>query len=416
MLATSTLAQGQNCAWTNDDDFILATTTDANAAAAMAEPGSGTEYVAGISTDGVTGHWVVRKRQSGTWSTVDDFIYSIGLFSHAESIARDSNGRIIVAGGANALNNAGHWLVRRSANGGTSWSTVDDFADPTTPASWANAATTVGNSVMVGGVHNESPQNWSHWIVRQSSNQAQTWTTISDVPGIMYGDSVLAMDTEPSGAVWAAGYNYDGTGYRWQVRRRSATGTTWTLVDDQSGGYAMWAATVVAPSNNTAYVAGYSWPSMSSAATWIVRKTTNGGQSWTVVDSFTNGTGNSCAARGATYSSQEHAIYIVGNCTSSASAGYHWVTRRSDNGGSTWTTDDDYQMVSGFESYPTGASATQASHIYVAGTATDSSHHKHWITRRRACNGNGNGNGGGGAALLNGNSITGHAFGRGRGN
>jgi hypothetical protein len=290
---------------------------------------------------------------------------------------------VYVVGGANNLSNGGHWLVRRSTNGGNSWSTVDDFSDPTVPASSALAITTDGSNMLVGGWHNESPQNWYHWIVRKSGSSGTSWNTQSDISAIMYSAGVTALDTDPSGNIYAIGYDYDGTGYHWQVRKRASNGTTWTIVDDQPPStYAFFPVAIVAPATNAIYVAGYQQTSTSSAAVWTVRKTTNGGTSWSTIDTFNNSSTGACAARGIAWNSQDSSVYVSGRCATST--GYHWIVRRTANGGTTWTVDDDYQLHSGTASYPNGISATGGGHVYATGMGNDGSH-AHWITRRREC-------------------------------
>src|SRR5690349_18965566 len=69
------------------------------------------------------------------WRTVDDFALA-GADAEAHGVAIDSAGRIYVVGIAN-----GHAIVRYSADGGTTWSTRDDFVYPSESRSLFNAIT-----------------------------------------------------------------------------------------------------------------------------------------------------------------------------------------------------------------------------------------------------------------------------------
>src|SRR5439155_17629554 len=64
-------------------------------------------------------YWYVRRSLDGgaTWSTVD--AYAGG---QAKGIGADAPGNIYAVGA-----NGSHWIVRKSTNGGASWATVDDF-------------------------------------------------------------------------------------------------------------------------------------------------------------------------------------------------------------------------------------------------------------------------------------------------
>jgi hypothetical protein len=62
---------------------------------------------------GADQQWYVRRSLNGgvTWSTVDTY-----LGGSARGIGADGAGNVYVVG-----SNAGHWIVRRSNNGGGSW-------------------------------------------------------------------------------------------------------------------------------------------------------------------------------------------------------------------------------------------------------------------------------------------------------
>jgi hypothetical protein len=94
--------------------------------------------------------WYVRASSDGglTWSTVDQYQYSPGQWAWATGFAADSSGNIYVVGAAHSVTVVGsgkkattqtilHRLVRRSSDGGQSWTVVDDVTN-TPAASGAN--------------------------------------------------------------------------------------------------------------------------------------------------------------------------------------------------------------------------------------------------------------------------------------
>jgi len=97
--------------------------------------------------------------------------------------------------------NGGHWLVRQSANGGTAGPRSTTSA--TERGRERGTAVTATATTAVGGWHNESPQNWYHWVTRGSTSQGSNWAISTDVGPNAYSAGVTALDTDPSGAIYA---------------------------------------------------------------------------------------------------------------------------------------------------------------------------------------------------------------------
>src|SRR6185503_6180660 len=84
-----------------------------------------------VGDDFESGTWLVRRSLDGglTWQTVDLFP------GEARAVTTDTDGNVYVAGqnvGANVYlpgNNGRSWIIRKSTDGGASWSTVDTFAN-----------------------------------------------------------------------------------------------------------------------------------------------------------------------------------------------------------------------------------------------------------------------------------------------
>ncbi len=108
---------------------------------------------------GVTSaHWIVRKSINGgsSWTTVDDYQISADNSTQARCIATDANGNLLVAGSA-----AGKWILRKSTGGTGAWTTMDVFqngSSVTTPN--AIAGDLFGN-VFVGG------NDGSNWLIKK---------------------------------------------------------------------------------------------------------------------------------------------------------------------------------------------------------------------------------------------------------
>jgi hypothetical protein len=115
------------------------------------------------------GHWLVRKSANGgaSWATVDDTqTFSTGDQA-ALGFGADSNGNLYVAGWASASKTAGpyHWIVRKNPGGTGAWATADNFADVSSAEAHGISADTIGN-VFVGG-QGSPATDAVHWLVRK---------------------------------------------------------------------------------------------------------------------------------------------------------------------------------------------------------------------------------------------------------
>lgn len=132
----------------------------------------GNVYAAGVvnvaQPDG-SGRWhgQVRKSSNGgtNWTTVDDLAPSL-TSCLVNAVITDPLGRVFVVGHVDY-----HWIVRRSDDAGASWTTSDEFAvELTFPSNRATsaAADSAGNIYVVGrGVQPDAPSNRGVWVVRK---------------------------------------------------------------------------------------------------------------------------------------------------------------------------------------------------------------------------------------------------------
>jgi hypothetical protein len=139
-------------------------------------------FVAGMTTvtikNQTSSAWLVRRSTDGgaTWSTVDTFQLTGTKSSVAMGIGADAAGNLYVVGSGHAVNKgitSNHWIVRKSTNGGNSWVTVDDYQLVADNSSQARciAADTNGNLVVAGS-------GAGKWIVRKNAGGTGAWTTV----------------------------------------------------------------------------------------------------------------------------------------------------------------------------------------------------------------------------------------------
>jgi hypothetical protein len=240
--------------WTTVDSFTLG---GAQAMpTALATDLAGNLYVVGTANSAapVTNYTVVRKGiplSDGTmaWSTVDKIPVSsfvIGSTAGSSLLVCHPSAGIFIAGHSfvSAGKNAGQvsqWVVRRSANGGLSWATVDAYQLDATQAAAAGAVglDAIGNLYAVGGASQQikGNQNVLHWIVRKSTNGGASWLTVDDFQA---GSSASNFAADSAGnlfvidSVGTTRKNAGGTG-GWVTVANRTSGSTKALLGDSLG-------------------------------------------------------------------------------------------------------------------------------------------------------------------------------------
>jgi hypothetical protein len=132
---------------------------------------TGNIWVAGYATDASSKtHFIVRKWNGASWSTVDDYQLVAGYNAQANSVTADASGNIYVAGSANDALGLSHAIIRKW--NGQYWSTINNY---------------VGTG--------ELP----------TAEQAATYGIFAD---------------RVSGKVYSTGYLYDGWGYSLVVEKQ----------------------------------------------------------------------------------------------------------------------------------------------------------------------------------------------------
>jgi hypothetical protein len=104
------------------------------------------------TTTTVSGALIRRSTNGGaTWSDVD---FAVNFSLTPTSISVDTFGRVFVAG--SLLGTPQTWLVRGSTDGGTTWVTTDSFlpADTTRALAWGVATDALGNVCVIGETGN----------------------------------------------------------------------------------------------------------------------------------------------------------------------------------------------------------------------------------------------------------------------
>jgi hypothetical protein len=381
--------------WQTVLDYQLAAGKESDGSGIVADA-FGNVFSGGIGADAAgTNHGIVLKTDTtqANWYFSDDtnpsapqdqsVIWNMGL---------DANNNVYSIGQLTP-NNTGttYWYVRKSSDSGTTWSTVDQslygggrFMDAT-----GFAADDTGNIYVVGwgqdqtvvgsGKHTTT-QTTIHWLVRKSTDGGQSWNLVDDVTGTSGANGAGFV---PGAGVFVAGGRFAGSGNSSWLVRRSPNGEpgTWSTVD---GPFALGAARGVAgDSQGNVYVSGSMFVTTQAATkrtpaqgyyAWVTRKSRDGGNTWSTMDTFTytqntGGYGPVGSGRNATGN-----VVVVGESSG------HWIVRTPDLSGA-WHTIDDFQLAPGYRASAGGVATDAAGSLLVTGSANDYTG-THWIVRR----------------------------------
>ncbi|MFA6301771.1 MAG: hypothetical protein WC627_01385 [Legionella sp.] len=368
-----------SCTGTVLDNFYLKPAASARATSSMVDL-NGTLFVAGSAyTASNNDHWVVRKSTDGglTWTTVDDYQLVAGANTTTDiepAIGKDTNGNLYVAGIGFDASRVPHWIVRKSSNQGATWTTVDNFVTNGSVTIATGVTADANGNVYVSG-YGSTKSTGYHWFVRKSSNQGTSWTTVDDFQfssGVVAEPSAITADN--NGVLYASG----SANNRWVVRKSNDNGATWTTVDNYQGtGGLSVSRAIVADANNNIYSAGISNTSKQGESIWTVRKSTDAGVTWQTVDSYQLAAGKLSQASALNIDANG-VIYVTGYGQNGN--GYNWVTRMSTDNGATWSTIDVYQLKAKVLAMAQTVWTDVGGHVYIGGKASS-----RWIVRKLSC-------------------------------
>jgi hypothetical protein len=335
--------------------------------------------------DGVTATLMIHvDAPSQDWQTVDDFVLGSGNAA-ANGVATDSAGGVYVVGTA-----SGHGIVRYSPDGGSTWITRDDFVYGSSTNNLFNAVIVDNQgTVFVGGGSGGYGGNGNgHWIVRRSADQGLTWETVDDywrgaIPPEQPGTNgiVYSLCSDGHGRVYGAGpliRTYCPCYNAWWVRGSSIGGTNWDTKLVHFSGYGGIRSATCA--GQDVYVTG-STDGEGDADLGLILRSSDHGASWTPAFARLHDYHDALTADSAGN------LYSTGNSVTSTSI--VWLARQSTPGGTNWITLDSssYEpslnglpVPGGYYLYPTSIAVDAAGNVCVGGTTYNSK--QNWFTRQ----------------------------------
>ena len=390
--------------WQTVFDYQLAP-SKSSIGAGLATDTAGNVFAGGTAQDATgTGHGLIFKTDATefNWSLSDD-----NNPSRTQDISQfidpgfDSYGNLYSFGSLVPKSSlSGSWLLRKSTDRGASWSTVSVFQyiSGTDSRGYAFAADTSGSIYTVGYGSTPSARHSPgalHWLVRKSTDGGLTWALADDFltsakGGFPQWGIPLKAHFAAGIGLFVVGQASTGpTGYPliWTVRRTLDGGTTWSTVDLNSAAGSAYTASangVSSDSQGNVYVVGRIDVSQTvknksyNTGQWVVRKSSDGGNTWANVDAISAGIGSVSSAYAVGRDAAGN-IVVAGEYPDAAGIA-HWIVRRPNAFGN-WQTVDDFQLAPGYGARPGGVGTDAAGNLLISGSADDVNG-THWIVRR----------------------------------
>jgi hypothetical protein len=338
---------------------------------------SGSIYAVG---DHYPNQWVLGSSDSGsTWSLLDDFAppgWYVESSTFGGGIALDSTGILYVAGRLhdNEFVAPDHCYVWRSLDGGATWNTVDDYVmrTATIGGDEVSIAVDAAGDVYVSAYdfYKTSTLNYD-WIIRKGIG-GTSFSVVDFLPNSVPNHVFV----HPTAGIFVVGRTIftvrSSTTSAWLVRRSTDGGATWSNVDTipfSSSSFYSAACGISADRAGNLYVVGSGREKSTSAERWLVRRSTDGGNSWTTVDSYQLAAGQHSYARCVGTDAVGN-VFVAGqgNLSDRTSVTGCWVLRKSVGGTESWETVDVFQN-GGLGATANAIAADPFGNVFVSGSS-----------------------------------------------
>ena len=322
-----------------------------------------------------------------SWTTVDSFQFEAGRETIARGVGAGPDGSVFVTGYISGFDGSGHrWLTRRSLDGGDSWSTVDEYQKaPDEHTLGKDVFASAAERIFVVG-EGVSADHRSHWTVRVTEDGGESWDIAEEYGGAAFSTDANGGVAAEGDRLFVAGSAWDEVGLSrsWLVRRSLDGGAEWSSVDlyQHTADQTSLANDLFEDADGNVYAVGQG--DTGEGWHWLVRRSGDGGDSWSVVDDFQYPGGRVNWAYAGT-TDADGAVYVVGAGDDDPdSQTKRWLVRRSRDGGELWETVDDFRLSSsGAVAYDIARDSRGS--LYVVGDARDESFVKHWLVRKMGC-------------------------------
>lgn len=279
-----------------------------------------------------TSRWIVRASfdAGATWEITDDYVYPGGVGAQGKGLFRGPDGAVYATGFGVDSGGIKRWLVRRSADGGRTWTTVDEFGDGTADHEPAQGAGATLNGLRVVGMVT-SPAAF----VTRSSVDGFSWQTL--------GQELLAneprpgeISQSPDGALFTPGARRPAASDIDTIVKSVDNGLSWSVKDQYlPAGHLNSQSTSILSESNQHFVTGFSNP---TAGEFVgnLRRSLDGGETWQLLREFAD---QPVALVYGAYRAPNltRDLFLPGTEGTQFGMSQHGVVYRSRDDGATWS-------------------------------------------------------------------------------
>jgi hypothetical protein len=233
-------------------------------------------------------------------------------------------------------------------------------------------------SIFAAGSGTQSGKKVS--ILLRSVDQGMTWNLIKSYQYSGSNDSVsTAIATDPTGGLYWLHSGSDGSSNFWIVLKSGDDGLNWASSDlyQLQGGEDARPTKIHVASTSQVIVVGQAIQNQSNF--WITRRSVDGGSTWTTTDTFQLATGQDAVAADIKAASLSTNLFVVGSANDEDGQP-HWVIRRSLDAGLTWTLWSDLSEKLGFSGRGTSIAMNSKDEVMTLGNWVDRDNIQHWLT------------------------------------
>lgn len=215
--------------------------------------------------------------QGTTWQSLDTYSCGVGSASIFQEIVGLATGPIYAAGYC-FYNGVGQGIIRRSTDNGDSWQTVDSYQLTTNQTTmWQNATIMPTGEVFVLGLGIDENLK-SFYVIRRSADHGESWTTVETTlepaEGHHYGASKLVVNADR--VLFAGRAKIDGVP-KMVVRQSTDKGVSWNnlLVKSEDSEWNAPEISTIYLDQNSVYLAYFKFKKSDNSFRLFIEKSRN---------------------------------------------------------------------------------------------------------------------------------------------
>jgi hypothetical protein len=334
--------------------------------------------------------WLVHRttNNGNTWTNTDNFSLATGKIATGHSILKLNDGTILSFGYAQTSTNYYTIIVRKSTDGGTSWTTANTYNYAAGKSSLITDVFANSSGKIWMRVLGYDSSNAVHFISR-SSVDGTTWTQESDVSGASAYFAYPGRIAEDSlGNMFAINYyNMSISGYitrtELEVVKKTPTNVVTITPRYQYKTKSFIPASAIQDSNSNILVAGGTFTDNYMQNQWTVQISSDNGASWTYSDNYIYPGSTKTTEIKKIITTSSGALLVLGVANDN-SGGTRLIIRKGNPNGTnayTWSTVNDSRETATSQEMPSDLLQSSSGKVLAIGTSNKSGS-PYWIVKR----------------------------------